>query len=184
MTILLFGVSNVGKTVTGKLLSFRLGYDFYDLDEEVKKKFSTTLEKFVSTGTLRKRDKIRCEILNTLITQNGNKVIAMSPMSYIQPIRSLLLSNHIISIELVDSAENIFQRLVFSNENDMIYIDDDYKNKHRDYYISDITKDLEWYGSVYNGIKNRFHIAGRLPEDVVDALILEFDLMTESTLNS
>lgn len=37
MIILLFGISNVGKTETGKLLAKRLGYDFKDLDEEVKK---------------------------------------------------------------------------------------------------------------------------------------------------
>lgn len=36
MNILLFGISNVGKTSAGKLLAQKLGYDFYDLDEEVK----------------------------------------------------------------------------------------------------------------------------------------------------
>ena len=37
MKILLFGVSNVGKTTVGKLLAEQFGYRFYDLDEEVKK---------------------------------------------------------------------------------------------------------------------------------------------------
>ena len=37
MKILLFGVSNVGKTTVGKQLAERLGYMFYDLDEEIKK---------------------------------------------------------------------------------------------------------------------------------------------------
>ena len=36
MTILLFGTSNVGESVTGKLLAARLNYNFHDLDEEVK----------------------------------------------------------------------------------------------------------------------------------------------------
>lgn len=36
MTILLFGISNVGKSITGELLAKQLGYHFYDLDEEVK----------------------------------------------------------------------------------------------------------------------------------------------------
>lgn len=52
MTIYLFGVSNVGKTTTGELLAEKLGYVFYDLDEEVKKYFNVTLEEFVNTGTL------------------------------------------------------------------------------------------------------------------------------------
>lgn len=37
MTILSFGVFNIGITVTGELLSQKLKYDFYDLDEKIKK---------------------------------------------------------------------------------------------------------------------------------------------------
>lgn len=37
MTIFLFGVLNAGKTTTGEMLSRKLEYDFYDLDEGVKK---------------------------------------------------------------------------------------------------------------------------------------------------
>lgn len=37
MKILLFGVSNVGKSTIGKMLANRINYHFYDLDEEVKK---------------------------------------------------------------------------------------------------------------------------------------------------
>jgi shikimate kinase len=59
MNILLFGVSNVGKTCTGKALADRLGFEFYDLDEEVKNHFSMSLEKFVKTGTLRERRRLK-----------------------------------------------------------------------------------------------------------------------------
>ena len=61
MTIYLFGVSNVGKTTTGRLLAKVLDYIFYDLDEEVKQYFGVTLEEFVNTGTLRERDRKRGE---------------------------------------------------------------------------------------------------------------------------
>ena len=67
MNILLFGVSNVGKSVSGRLLAGLLGYSFYDLDDEVKKDQNTTLEEFVSTENLMKRDAIRCRILNHLL---------------------------------------------------------------------------------------------------------------------
>lgn len=36
MNILLFGVSNVGKTSIGKRMAEKLNYDFYDIDDEVK----------------------------------------------------------------------------------------------------------------------------------------------------
>ena len=49
MKILLFGISNVGKTTIGTMLAKQLGYSFYDLDEEVKKEFKMTLEEFVHT---------------------------------------------------------------------------------------------------------------------------------------
>ena len=57
MTIYLFGVSNVGKTTTGELLAEKLGYVFYDLDDEVKRYYDMTLEEFVNTGRLEERDK-------------------------------------------------------------------------------------------------------------------------------
>lgn len=39
MIIMLFGISNVGKTVTGEMLAKKLNYSFLDLDEEIKKRF-------------------------------------------------------------------------------------------------------------------------------------------------
>ena len=50
MKILLFGVSNVGKSTVGKLLAERLGFDFVDLDEEIKKRMEISLEEFVNTA--------------------------------------------------------------------------------------------------------------------------------------
>ena len=43
MNILLFGISNVGKSSTGKVLAQSLGFDFYDLDDEVKKRLESLL---------------------------------------------------------------------------------------------------------------------------------------------
>ena len=37
MTILLFGVSNVGKSTIGELLAHKLNFSFFDLDDEIKK---------------------------------------------------------------------------------------------------------------------------------------------------
>lgn len=176
MNILLFGVSNVGKSTCGRLLADQLGFLFYDLDDEVKKDQNTTLEIFVSTGTLLERDAIRCRILNHLVCKTGNKVIAVTPLSYIRDIKYLFSAPDVISIELTDSTENIFDRLVFSDENDVIYKDDAYKNRHRTYYLKDIRADLAWYGSVYSDIKNKFDISGMTPEETVTGMIKQFRL--------
>ena len=176
MNILLFGVSNVGKSVSGWLLAGLLGYSFYDLNDEVKKDQNTTLEEFVSTENLMKRDAIRCRILNHLICKRGNKVIAVTPLSYINGIRCLFSSPDVISIVLTDSAENIFDRLIFSDENDVVYKDDDYKNAHRDYYIREIKKDIWAYTPSFLKVKNKFYMDGDSPERVVERIVAEYGL--------
>ena len=164
MKILLFGISNVGKTTIGTMLAKQLGYSFYDLDEEVKKKFKMTLEEFVHAENLRWRDQ--------------NMVFVISPISYTDNFGKRITEDDILSIEFVDTPANIFDRLVFSDIDDTIYKDDEYKNQRRDYYMSDIKADLEWYGNVYSkiGVKNRFEINNDSPKTAVKRLIKEYGL--------
>ena len=178
MKILLFGISNVGKTTIGTMLAKQLGYSFYDLDEEVTKEYKMTLEEFVHTENLRWRDQKRGRIIKKILAQGENMVFAISPISYTDNFGKRITGDDILSIELVDTPANIFDRLVFSNIDDTIYKDDDYKNRRRDYYMSDIKADLEWYGNVYSkiGIKNRFEINNDSPKTAVKRLIKEYGL--------
>lgn len=177
MTILLFGVSNVGKTTIGKILADKLGFAFYDLDEEVKKCYSITLEEFVKIGTIEERDKKRGRIIRSLVEEKTDKVIAITPMSYRVHFEEVLKNDRVVAIELRDTAENIFERLVFSDENDCIYKDDDYKNAHMEYYLRDIREDIDWYGEVYSIIRNRYDIDNESPETAADSLIKRFGLL-------
>lgn len=60
MNILLFGISNVGKTTIGKIVADKLRYDFYDLDEEIRNRYKMTQQEFIDTyWNLYERDKIR-----------------------------------------------------------------------------------------------------------------------------
>ena len=45
MKIFLVGVACVGKTTIGRRLAARLGYSFYDLDEEVERFYSAPIER-------------------------------------------------------------------------------------------------------------------------------------------
>lgn len=178
MKILLFGISNVGKTTIGTILAKELEYSFYDLDEEVKKEFQMTLEEFVHTENLRWRDQKRGRIIKKIISKEENMVFVISPISYTDNFGKRITEDDILSIELVDTPANIFDRLVFSDIDDTIYKDDDYKNQRRDYYMSDIKADLEWYGNVYSkiGIKNRFEMNNDSPKTAVKRLIKEYGL--------
>ena len=175
MKILLFGISHVGKTTIGPMLAKQLGYSFY---EEVKKEFKMTLEEFVHTENLRWRDQKRGRIIKKILAQKENMVFVISPISYTDNFGKRITEDDILSIELVDTPANIFDRLVFSDIDDTIYKDDDYKNQRRDYYMSDIKADLEWYGNVYSkiGVKNRFEINNDSPKTAVKRLIKEYGL--------
>ena len=153
-------------------------YSFYDLDEEVKKEFQMTLEEFVHTENLRWRDQKRGRIIKKILAQKENMVFVISPISYTDNFGKRITEDNILSIELVDTPANIFDRLVFSDTDDTIYKDDDYKNQRRDYYMSDIKADLEWYGNVYSkiGVKNRFEINNDSPKTAVKRLIKEYVL--------
>ena len=178
MKILLFGVSNVGKTTIGTMLAKQLGYSYYDLDEEIKKEFQMTLEEFVHTENLRWRDKKRGRIIKKILSHEENMVFVISPISYTDNFGKRIIEDDILPIELVDTPANIFGRLDFSNTDDTIYKDDDYKNQRRDYYMFDIKADLEWYGSVYSklGIINKFEINNDSPRAAVKRLIKEYGL--------
>lgn len=179
MKILLFGVSNVGKTTTGALLAERLGFKFYDLDEEVKTRVGMSLEEFVHTANLRWRDQKRGSIIKKLVRSEEDLVLSVTPISYTDNFRSRIAEDDILAIELYDTPENIFSRLVFSDENDTIYTDDHYKNEHREYFLNDIQADIDWYGKIYSeiGIYNRLFINNDSPEKVVDRIISEYGLI-------
>ncbi|MBQ9251409.1 MAG: hypothetical protein IJ188_05875 [Clostridia bacterium] len=171
MLILLFGVSNVGKTTAGKLLAERLALPFHDLDAEVCAFYETTLEEFVNRGTLEDRDRKRGLVMDQLTRDKASKVIAVTPISYIKYLKPLLKRQDVIPIELRDTPENIFERLVFSDEDDVAYEDNEYKEKHRVYYLREIREDLKWYGKVYEGIPNKLDMNNAAPEKVVEDLM-------------
>ena len=137
-----------------------------------------TLEEFVHTSNLRRRDQKRGSIIKKIIQLEENIVFAITPISYTDNFKTRIIADDILLIELYDTPENIFSRLVFSDEYDNIYTDDDYKEEHKDYYMKDIQDDLDWYGKIYAeiGIQNRIFVNNDRPEEVVDRIISEYGL--------
>jgi len=60
---------------------------------------------------------------------------------------------------------------VFSDENDVVYHDDEYKNAHKSWYLSEIRKDQQWYGNKYKAIEQKYHMNGETPEETAQGLI-------------
>lgn len=171
MRILLFGISNIGKTSIGKSLAQKLSYDFYDLDEEIKKIYDVTLEGFQDLfPNDYKRHQIRCDIVQQLIDRSKNSVISVSVLNYKEQLDPVLKSKDILPIELRDKPENVFDRLVFSDEFDVIYKDDDYKNEHKDHYIYEIISDLYYYSHIYKDIIAKYFINNKSIDTAADDL--------------
>jgi shikimate kinase len=172
MIVLLFGVSGVGKTSVGEKLAEKLQCPFFDLDDEIKRTMNTTLEQFMKDYPFsHERFKIKGKILKDLINnQKSHAVIAVCPIYHARNFNALLDSKKIFAIELLDTAENIFDRLVFSDENDHVYKDDEYKEKHRAYYINDIRQDMSFTKKVYKKIVNKYFVDNQPVEQVVEAL--------------
>lgn len=90
-----------------------------------------------------------------------------------------------MAIELQDSKENIFERLVFSDKDDNVYKDDEYKEQHKDYYIKEIHEDIVYTRRVFEKIKNKYFINNRSVDQVVDELMIIIqNKSTERTQNN
>lgn len=183
MNILLFGISNVGKTTAGRILADKLGYNFYDLDEEVRKSYRMTTQEFIDTYWLRnERDKRRGLLIGEMLDRYGNKVIAVTPMYYSSFFSKYMKKrDDVIGIELQDTVENIFNRLIFTDDNDQVYEDSaEYREEHKAYYLKEIKKDITYYKKSFEKVANKFQINNDPPEVVADRLITEFGLASET----
>ncbi|KAB3527443.1 shikimate kinase [Alkaliphilus serpentinus] len=174
MIIMLFGISNVGKTVTGEKLAEKLNYTFIDMDKEIKKRFQMSLEEFMQKNPYAlERSKVKGKVLKDLIEEHkDNVVIAVSPIWYARNFNYLLDLERVMAIELQDSKENIFKRLVFSDKDDNVFKDDEYKEQHKDYYIKEIHEDIVYARRVFKKIKNKCFINNRSVDQIVDELMI------------
>ena len=178
MIILLFGISNVGKTTVGKLLAKRLNYQFYDMDEEICKYYHTTNIGFINRyKNLEDRDQRRAKLLKRLLKNKDHVVVAITPIAFFNDFYDIVFEDNVLSIELSDTVENIFDRLVFTDDDDNVMDDSkEYALAHKNYYRNDIFKDYIYYHRIYNVLENEFKMEGKSPEETVDALIVKYKL--------
>lgn len=71
---------------------------------------------------------------------------------------------------LQDAEEHIFERLVFSDENDVIYQDDEYKEEHRDYYMKEIHEDIMYAKRIFKKITWKYFIDNKSIEQASEEL--------------
>ena len=163
MKILLFGITNVGKTTIGKLLSEKLNYDFDDLDDEIKRRYGK-IDNFQSKYPYDyARHRKRGEILKEVIDKyEDNVVIAVSPIYYEEFLVEVLNENNVLAIEIQDEKIDFLKQII-----SIIDIEKEYKEILIDDIIDEyIEKDY---------YENR--------EELINRFILKFPEMKEYLLN-
>ena len=121
MKILIFGISCVGKKTVGSLLAKKLNCKFCDMNQ-VNKDAYGTIEAFLRAYPYpyERAKKQSKTLLNIITRDNEDIVIAVTPISYARYINKILLMENVVAFELQDTADHVFDRILFTDENDVI----------------------------------------------------------------
>jgi len=160
MRVLLVGVSCVGKTTIGRLLARRLGYPFFDLDEEIEKHFGTTIERlrarFLTDYSYRKETSV---VLKRIVTEKQDCVAALPPSglrdAYLRVVRQV----DCVTVAIEDTPENILERIIFYDI-DSRPIEKRLTDEEKRLYRREIQKDITFFKKSYQRSDLHANIAG------------------------
>lgn len=173
--ICLFGMSCVGKSTIGSLLAKRLNVPFIDMDDEIKEQYSRVLGFQEEYPDQRDRDEKRCEMIENWFKENKESIVAVSPVAYIDTLDSIFENEEIHCLELIDTPENIFKRLVFTDDNDkVLHIPQSYLDKHKKHYIREIKADYNYFHGEYKKVMNSIQMNGKTMDQIVDEILGKF----------
>ena len=136
MKLLIWGISNVGKTTIGKELAKKINYKFYDIDDEIIKMYGS-IDLFQEEFPNDENRFCIKELIMLNIIENGenNFIMAVSPIFSKNIVEELLMTNT-KSIEIIDTSEAIYDRLILEGEDAL-----EYKEKHKEHYMREIKWD-------------------------------------------
>jgi shikimate kinase len=162
MIIYLVGISCVGKTTIGKMLAKKIGYSFFDLDEEVQNYYKKPIERIQDECfTLNGYREKASVVLDYLLSKPIDSVISGTPsglkFSYLQVYKKHKLTKDLYSIQIIDSFENVLNRLTFydKDSNPIIEKLDDKKKKR---YLREIRADYNYFKDSYERADIQFDI--------------------------
>ncbi len=177
MIIYLVGIYCVGKTTIGNMLAERIGFSFFDLDEEVQNYYKKPIERiqdeFLTMNEFREKASI---VLDLLLSKNIDSVISGTPaglkFSYLRVYKKHKVNKELYSIHIKDSFKNVLDRLTFydKDSNPIIEIFDESQKKR---YLKDIKEDYNYFKSSYNRADIMIDIENVRLDDIPDLIIEE-----------
>jgi len=179
MKIYLNGVSCVGKTTIGKMLADKMGYSFYDIDEEIEKYYQKPIERIQDDcWGMRKFREMGSQVLDIVLSRDENAVIAATPAglkySYLQVYKKHKKKGEVISIHIIDKPENIVNRITFYDKDSIpiTIVLDELKKK---LYLKEIIKDYNHFKDSFQRADLQIDINEINLEDIPDLIISRLD---------
>lgn len=179
MKIYIVGISCVGKTTIGGLLADYLGFSFYDLDVEVEKYYQKPIKKIqnecLTINGYRQKASV---VLEKLLKNRENSVISGTPSglrdSYLQVFKKHKKEFDLISVNIIDTPENISDRLTFYDE-DFKLLEMKLDENEKKEYLKEIRKDWNYFKKSLSRADLRINIENnslaQIPELIVKELI-------------
>jgi shikimate kinase len=177
MIIYLVGMGCVGKTTTGRLLAEKLGFTFFDLDEEVQEFYQKPIERIqnecLTMNEFRERASV---VLDQLFSRNIDCVVAGTPaglkFAYNSVYKRHKKDKELYSIHLYDSFENVLDRLRFYDV-DSNPIDEPMSPAKRKRYLRAIKADYSYFKSSYERADLQISIEHVPLHDIPELIIAE-----------
>ncbi|MFH1932429.1 MAG: shikimate kinase [Pseudomonadota bacterium] len=162
MRIFLTGIGCVGKTTIGSILSSRLGYRFFDLDEEIERFFGTSIErlqnKFLTIHSY--RNEASTALVHILSQPNSQDcVIALPPSGLMGGFLRVVKKAAGMSVVLTDTPENILNRITFYDIDSRL-IEKRLTQKEKHLYLREIKKDITYFRKTYDRADMEVDISG------------------------
>lgn len=184
MKILIWGIPCVGKVKIGKLLAEKLNYKFFDTTEIIKEKYGTVDNFFEQYSSDYNRFVEKRDIVSEIVNNNDNFVMVVTLIYDENIVKQITGLKNTLSIELIDSVEAIYDRIVFYDENDILIPDSkEYRDKNRSHYINEIKNDQTTSYLEYRNIP-KFDINNRNLEDVIDDLLVFINKISKENKNN
>lgn len=183
MIIYLVGIGCVGKTTIGRLLAEKLGFTFFDLDNEVEKFYQKPIERiqneFLTLYGFREKASV---VLDQLFSRNIDCVVAGTPaglkFAYNSVYKRHKKDKELYSIHLFDTCENVLNRLTFYDI-DSNPIDEPMTPEKRKRYLREIKADYNYFKSSYERADLRVSIEGVPLHDIPDKIVAELEQLQQ-----
>jgi len=170
MRIFVTGISCVGKTTISSILAPRLGYRFFDLDEEVERFFETSLERLQNKFlTMHSHRNEAAKVLLHILAQPNSRdcVIALPPGGLMGGFLRVVKKAGGITVVLVDAPENILDRITFYDIESRP-IEKQLTQKERRLYLREIKKDITYFRKTYDRADIQVDISGFDAEEAAE----------------